>query len=477
MKKTIAIKTSIITRIIVLVAIVFLCVFPFWQTENRIAVADNGTLQGSNVLDDLSKDTSFSQYNYPIDESNNKLQIINIAESWNNELLIYVYQPNVAKNYRANYISMSTTINNAIDPDIYKLTYCNSNGTLYKYVVDDFVVNDKDEIRYYEIYSIFRPFDESVDDPANNDNTINSVPSKVAKSWKIGTINGNTFIHCVNVQTIDVTAKYVGFVRYENSAEYEYLTWLTGYDYPIDSHFVAFDTDLPIDNLLEAEVFYTQQFAVWSKELLPDGDFSEPEPKEVIVKSEEEVSFTSEGWYNYGNFEWNRIQTVDEFISGEDSERLYEGAIFDVTTYNKISDESREYLNSCKWVLRFAETEYMVNKNATGVVNWNRYIVGNVTILRFKFVTAGVTYNLGVVDNMQTGSSIPSNVSGTEVTLSDEFSEFLTALLIIVAIVILIVLSPIVFKAIKLIFQILFAPFKALFGGKSKSKSYSKKRR
>ena len=201
------------------------------------------------------------------------------------------------------------------------------------------------------------------------------------------------------------------------------------------------------------------------------------EPKEVIVKSEEEVSFTSEGWYNYGNFEWNRIQTVDEFISGEDSERLYEGAIFDVTTYNKISDESREYLNSCKWVLRFAETEYMVNKNATGVVNWNRYIVGNVTILRLKFVTAGVTYNLGVVDNMQTGSSIPSNVSGTEVTLSDEFSEFLTALLIIVAIVILIVLSPIVFKAIKLIFQILFAPFKALFGGKSKSKSYSKKRR
>ena len=36
-------------------------------------------------------------------------------------------------------------------------------------------------------------------------------------------------------------------------------------------------------------------------------------------------------------------------------------------------------------------------------------MVGNVTILRLKFETDGITYNLGVIDNKQTGSTEPSN--------------------------------------------------------------------
>ena len=170
-------------------------------TSIGVAFADSGTVQGSNVLDDLSKDTSFSQYNYPIKETDNTISIITIAESWNDELLIYTYQPNVNKNYRANYISMSTTINDSIAPTIYELTYCNSNGTLAKYVVDDFTVKSDDEVRYYEIYSIFRPFDDTVDDPAKNDNTINSVSFSVSKQWKFGAVNGNSYVDCANIQT------------------------------------------------------------------------------------------------------------------------------------------------------------------------------------------------------------------------------------------------------------------------------------
>ena len=78
---------------------------------------------------------------------------------------------------------------------------------------------------------------------------------------------------------------------------------------------------------------------------------------------------------------------------------------------------------------------------------------------------------------MQTGTSVPANVNGTEIQLSEDFSEFLKVLLIIVGIIVLIALFPIVLKVISVIFKILFAPFKALFGGKSKSKSYSRKRR
>ena len=452
-------------RLLLLILIVVLTsLFP---TSNGVAFADNGTLQGSDVLVDLSKDTSFRQSDYPVDESKNTISIITIAESWNKELLIYTYQPAVSKNYRANYISMSIKINDSIDPSIYKLTFCNSNGTLCKYVVDNFTVKD-DDVRYYEIYSIFRPFDETVDKAADNDNTINSVPFGVSKTWKFGTINGNSYVDCVDVKTIDVTAKYVGFVRYENSDEYSYLTWMTGYDKPIDSHFVAFDTAFPIDNLLEAKVYYSQQFISWHKDFYPDGVFEDVETKEVTVKSTDEASFTSEGWYNYGNFKWNRIQKVEDFISGEDSTKLYEGAILNTTKYSQISEESREYLSSCKWVLRFAETEHVELENVSGTYSWNRYAVGNVTILRLKFVTAGVTYNLGVVDNMQTGSSIPSNITGTKIELSEGFSDFLQILLIIVGAVILIALLPVVLKVFSLILNIVLTPFRFLFGSKKK---------
>ena len=452
-------------RLLLLVFIViFTSLFP---TSSGVAFADNGTLQGSDVLVDLSKDTSFRQSDYPVNESKNTISIITISESWNKELLIYTYQPAVNKNYRANYISMSIKINDSIDPSIYKLTFCNSNGTLCKYVVDNFTVKD-DDVRYYEIYSIFRPFDETVDKEAYNDNTINSVPFGVSKSWKFGTINGNSYVDCVDVKTIDVTAKYVGFVRYENSDEYRRLTWMTGYDKPIDSHFVAFDTTFPIDNLLEAKVCYNQQFISWHKDFYPDGVFEDVETKEVTVKSTDEASFTSEGWYNYGNFKWNRIQKVEDFISGVDSEKLYEGAVLNAIKFSEISKESREYLSSCKWVLRFTETEHTEFKNASGIYSWNRYAVGNVTILRLKFVTAGVTYNLGVVDNMQTGSSIPSNITGTKIELSEGFSDFLQILLIIVGAVILIALLPVVLKVFSLILNIVLTPFRFLFGSKNR---------
>ena len=449
-------KTAI--KIIILI-LAFIMITP---TPMSVAFADSGTVQGSNVLDDLTKDTSFSQYNYLINENDNTIQIITIAESWNDELLIYTYQPNVNKNYRANYISMSTTINDSIDPTIYELTYCNSKGTLAKYVVRDFVVKD-DDVRFYEIYSIFRPFDETVDDPAKNDNTINSVSFSVSKQWKFGTVNGNSYVDCANIQTINVTAKYVGFVRYANSKEYDYLGIWTGYDKPIDSHFVAFDTDKPVENLLEADVHYVKQYMSWHNEFFPDGVFEPKVPEKVTVKSsDEEVSFTSDGWYNFGTFSWNRIQTVDKFLENEKTERLYDCGLFDVVAHSQISEETIEYLKTCKWVLRFTETEYQEMKNALGTYSENRYIVSDVTLLRLKFVTAGVTYNLGVVDNMQTGSSIPSNVNGTEITLSEDFGEFLKIMLTIVA---LAVLSPIIIKFISFVFKIVLALLKWLFGG------------
>ena len=123
---------------IVLVAILFLISF----APIKIAYAVEN-VASSNVLDDLSSDKTFSAENYPSNQSDYSLQIITIAESKDKELLLYVYQPATRQNFRANYISMSTTLNNSINPNIYSLTYCNHSGTLYKYKVNDFVVSSE----------------------------------------------------------------------------------------------------------------------------------------------------------------------------------------------------------------------------------------------------------------------------------------------------------------------------------------------
>ena len=60
----------------------------------------------------------------------------------------------------------------------------------------------------------------------------------------------------MDIETIVVTDKFVGFVRYKDGFKL--------YVGACDSDFVAFNTDKPIDKLLEADVYYTTQSYDWS---------------------------------------------------------------------------------------------------------------------------------------------------------------------------------------------------------------------
>jgi len=456
----------------IFVLLVMLCI-TFFPTSTGVAFADTGTVQGSNVIDDLSKDNAFSQYNYPINEADNTISIVTIAESWNNELLIYTYQPNANKNYRANYISMSTAINDSIDPKIYELTYCNNDGTLAKYVVRNFVVNSNDKVRYYEIYSIFRPFDKTVDDPAKNDNTINSIPFNVAKQWFFSSINGNAYVECNDIETIYITEKYVGFCRYMNG----YPTLF--FDEYTDSHFVAFSTNKNIEKLIEAKVYFeTETYEMSASMTAPK--YGKPVPHEFVCRAEQVVETTS-GLFIKHSHEYNRIQTVESFISSEqDLYTYYESSFVNIRGGTELSENAKSALQNMQWVLRFYESSF--DKGSMGLSGtwWeNGERVRNVTVLRLKFESNGIVYNLGVVDNMQTGTSVPSNVNGTEITLSDDAKEFLTVflkvLLIVVGVIILAVIfiyiAPPLWKVIKFVAKIIVAPFKWLFGSRSSGRS------
>ena len=96
------------------VLIITLCVFLTGaQSFSAVAAEENKTASG--VIDDLSKDASFNAVNYPSNAKYYSLSVMQLAESTDKELFIYVYQPSGDK-VRASSINISTT---GIDANIW----------------------------------------------------------------------------------------------------------------------------------------------------------------------------------------------------------------------------------------------------------------------------------------------------------------------------------------------------------------------
>ena len=358
-----------------------------------IAKAES-TVTYTNVLEDLQRDSSFSKDNYPEKATDYSLQIIQLAESSDKELFVYVYQPSgQLKGLVASSINISTTINDAVSYHNYKLELLNADGVFFKYKVSDFVVKD-DAVRYYAITSIYRKWDKTIDPATGNDNTVTEVNYNVSKQYAFGTINGKPYVNCVDIDTIVVTDKFVGFVRYENG--------FTLYNSACDSHFVAFNTDKPIDKLLEADVYYTTQSYNWNWTAFvgEKETFGTKQDNYSYLKYTDKVEHTGEGWFA-GTYKWDRIQTVDDFISGENRENIFHGAVLDVKVSTKLTDSALNELKGKKWVLRFTETAYSFTPDYTGTGSQysSSTVVGDVTILRLKFETDGITYNLGTISS------------------------------------------------------------------------------
>lgn len=405
----------------------------------------------TNVLEDLRKDSSFDTEHYPTNPGDTSLQVIQLAESADKELFVYVYQPSgAARNFKASSINISTTINDGVSFFNYKLEYLNSSGVFYKYLVKDLTVKD-DAARYYVISSIFRPFDESIDKGASGGNTVTEVNYAVNRQYCFGEINGKPYVNCVEIETIVVTDKFVGFVRYPDGFKLYYGA--------CDGHFVAFNTDKPIEKLLEADVYYTTQGYSWSFAVFvgESETFGEKQENYAYLKYTDKVEHNGGGLFA-GTYTWDRIQSVEDFIAGENLETIYHGAVLDVKTSSKLTDEALAELKGKKWVLRFTETQY----TATSGQNYaNEYstLVGDVTILRLKFETDGVTYNLGVIDNKQTGGKDPVNETETEVKPNNRWKTFLYLL---AAILLIILFAPILPYLIRFAVWLLCLPFKAV---------------
>lgn len=439
---------------IVLLCIIVVC-FSVVPTSSGVAFA-TGESSGSKVLDDLSVDKSFSAKNYPVDNTDYRIYVFQIAESTDKELLIYTYQPCVEKDFRATSISMSLTINDSIKPQLYQLEYLNSSESLYKYKVKDFTVSDS-VVRFYEIYEIFRVFDSTIDQAYNNDNTVEEIYTSVGKQWKFFEVNGNPCVECRDVDVIDITDFYVGFCRYSNG--YSLLSFPSS----TDAHIIAFRTERRIDTLCSADVTFITKTCSER-----DGDITYGDPTNhlVTVNKSDVVTSDSDRW-NAHRYQWNRIRSVEQFITEENQNCtvLYNGLFVKLSLNNELTENATAALRDMQWVLNFYETPYVDQSNvAAGVYRVESIRVSEVAILRLEFITDGITYNLGIISNKQTGSTTPINTEKLEVELTDDFWGFLKILLIIVGVLILCVSLPYVIKFLGFVLKIIIAPFKWIFG-------------
>ena len=437
---------SVFNRIAVL--IVTLCVFLTGaQSFSAVAAESENEKTASGVLEDLSKDVSFNTENYPSNAKDYSLSVMQLAESTDKELFIYVYQPSGDK-VRASSINISTTINDEISFFNYPLELLNFEGTLFKYKVTNFEVK-KDPVRYYAISSIYRPFDASIGDKKSGNNTINEVNYAVNRQYCFGEINGKPYVNCIDIETVVVTDKFVGFVRYPDG-----FKLFTGAG-ACDSHFVAFNTDKKIDKLFEADVYYTIQKVSYDF-FTEDSPFSikigdSKTDNYAYLKYTDKVEHTGGGFFA-GTYKWDRIQSVDDFIKTEDRTTVYYGAVLNSKVSSKLTDEALNELKGKKWVLRFTETSYDKSpRSGMGAATYyhaETTMVGNVTILRLKFETDGITYNLGMIDNKQTGSTEPSNSMDIKVEPNATGKGIIYLILFVLLLVLFAPLLPYVLNAV-----------------------------
>lgn len=351
------------------------------------------TTEYTNILDDLRKDENFNEAEYPAILTVYSMKVIQIAESENGELFIYVYQPSgTEKDLTATTIRLSQSINDNAKWVDYKLTKLNSNGVFFKYKVNDFTIKS-DAMRYYDISAIHRKYDSAIDEGTDNNNNVNEVVYEVGQLWTAVTVNGEVSYNMVICETITVTEKYVDFIRYWNG-------WLA-YEDATDSHYIAFSTDRQIDKLVEADVYFVSQ--MYRYKYKPFSD----EKQEVYAWDPEEQTVTLNYELNKGGnsasglfskkYEWQCIQSVEEFKTAAQTDKI------------TLSEETEANLKNKQWVLRFYESPYYEYSNFSFK---DATRVNDVTILRLKFETDGKTYNLGVVDNKQEGDENPGNVTG-----------------------------------------------------------------
>ena len=469
-----------IKYILILLSIVIMLLV---GNSNMIVAHAQKVNEYSDVFDDLRQDPNFKAEDYPsmtldywkTQTNQPMIEVISIAESSDDELYIYTYQPlNYDLELTATAISMSLGFSadgQDLQPKIYDLYLASSYGVYNKYVVEKLDVSDE-PYRYYNIVTIYRSYNSTIDwhaPPVGAEATGSEYGIGVGQQWCAYYQNDTIVYEMGTFETLEINIDFVGNFDFGSGLQWGNIGGLYN---ECDMWFLSFSCDqYVIRHIYDADLSYRQRSVekvsiAYSDYEYTYGEWSENIP--VTLKDTDKAQYKGEGLLAK-EYTWDSISSVDNFLKRADE--------LDVT----ITKECKQALENSQWVFIFTQTE------SKEIINGGTFIfeymdIEKVTVLRLHFIDIhGDVYNLGVVsDRVNPDNESDGHGSGIDLTqISDWFEKILMLIGILILVVILGYLSPIfsvVFKvlvtcikwAFKGMLTIISAPFK-LIGAMFKS--------
>lgn len=442
------------------------------------------SVSSSGVMDDLKKDSTFDITKYPVmtyehfsslnSDGNEKndvksISIIQIAESEEQNLYIYTYEPLAyVWDTTASIIRLATG-KNSESYDEYKLSCISSDGAFKKYLVEDFKITSE-FYRYYKITEIERPFNSDYDTKISDETITNSKAEAVGQTWCAYYKDNSLVYEMTTLEVVIIKPTLTDFVYYSDGFR---LGSLVGLKTECRSHYIAFNVEnYKVDKIIDADIeFKTRKYQETSIDYLigndvtttiyPEGEQYKPNKK--YLSNEKPIIYDAKG-LTLRKYTWDRIMTAGAFVTNiEEQDGVLEANI-------------KETLLKSQFVFAFAETECskLVQSqfnDATGMListttSISATEVLEVDIVRIKFEVDGKTYNLGVVSDKTTeddiaGGGVGNAGLGIDIeSIEDMLSELKESFTKIVAIILFAVLFFILYPFIKRFLKFLFKGFR-----------------
>ena len=355
----------------------------------------------------------------------------------------------------------------------YTLKCVSQNGTFKKYLVENFVVSD-DFYRYYCISEIERPFDTLFDEKINDETTTDFKAHKIGQAWCCYYYNNELKYEMVTLDVVEITPTFTGELYYANG-----ITWgsLVGIKSSCVSHYIAFNIEnYDVDKIIDASLEYKYRnyrtvhtletgiaptISSWFGKDTEHTTTTYPNGTDYIYQSlgiyeTDVVEHKGEGLLAK-DYSWNRIMTGKAFVKQYEDQG------------GEWNETIKATVNNSQFVFAFTETDIASSQTSsstgsdqfstttyTTVVEGTE--VAKVDILRLKFISNGITYNLGVVSDTTSSDGIPDGVAdGLDVDLTTAFSAILSVVLFLLFVV---VFFNIILPIVKPVFELAFKGLK-----------------